>query len=311
MSRYVVTGCAGFIGSHLAERLLTDGHEVVGIDSFTPFYDRASKERNLSRALRSPCFFFREADLVDGRQLDLEGVDGVFHLAGEPGTRASWGTGFPNYTVNNVVATQRLLEIASGEDIRVVLASSSSIYGDAQGYPTSEDVRPNPISPYGITKLACEHLARAYDSERGLEIVTLRYFSVYGPRQRPDMAIARLMAAARSGAVFAVYGSGAQSRDFTFVHDAVAATIAAMASAPAGAVYNVGGGSEATLRDVIALVGEFADSELRVSYEDGAAGDPLRTSADTTRIGAEIGWLPRTDLRDGLRQQYEANGTLA
>src|SRR6185312_13259377 len=238
--RYVVTGAAGFIGSHLAERLVEDGHEVVGLDSFTDYYDPALKEEN-ARGHE-----LRRVDLAED-ELDFAGFDGVFHLAGQPGVR-SFGRVFPDYLRRNVLATQRVFEAAAAAGVRVAWASSSSVYGDAETYPTPEDADPRPRSPYGITKLACEHLARAYGRDFGLDAVALRYFTVYGPRQRPDMFMARVVGALAAGGSFELYGDGGQSRSFTYVADAVAATIVALERGRSGAVYNVGGGEVATVR---------------------------------------------------------------
>lgn len=290
--RYVVTGAAGFVGSHLAESLLTAGHEVVGVDCFTDYYDPAEKEEN-ARGLE-----VLRLDLAE-RSLDLDAVDGVFHLAGQPGVR-SFGDVFPLYLRRNVLATQRVLETAAAAGVRVVFASSSSVYGEAESYPTPEDAPPQPASPYGITKLACEHLVRAY----GLDAVVLRYFTVYGPRQRPDMFFRRVCEALLSGTSFEIYGTGEQSRSFTEVGDAVTATAAAMERAPAGAVYNVGGGEEASMLDAIAMLEEIAGRSLDVRHVDRAAGDVRRTKADVSRIAADIGWQASTSLKDGLARMW-------
>lgn len=294
--RYVVTGAAGFIGSHLAEALVAGAHEVVGLDSFADSYDPALKEENAAG------LDVRATDLARD-ELDFLGCDGVFHLAGQPGVR-SFGDVFPLYLERNVLASQRVFEAAARDHVRVVFASSSSIYGDAERFPTPEETEPAPISPYGVTKLACEHLIRAYARSAGLDAVALRYFTVYGPRQRPDMAFTRLLHAAAEGSPFEVYGDGMQSRGFTFVRDAVAATIAAM-QAPAGSLYNVGGGSEATMLDAIALVEAIAGVSLDVRFLPAAAGDARRTSADTCRIRDELGWTPQVSLEEGLRAQWE------
>jgi UDP-glucuronate 4-epimerase len=311
--RYVVTGCAGFIGSTLTDALLAEGSEVVGVDAFTDYYGREAKEAALAGARAHSSFTLVEHDLASEPlpASALDGVAGVFHLAARPGVRASWGAGFEAYVADNILATHGIAEAVGRNGIRLVFASSSSIYGDALAYPTPEDTRPAPISPYGVTKLACEHLLAAHARDSGLECVALRYFTVYGPRQRPDMAFSRLIAALASGSEFEVYGDGSQTRDFTFVADAAAATIAAMRNAPAGATYNVGGGSEAELRQVVALVEELADRPLNVRYGERAPGDVVRTLADTTRIRAELGWQPETDLRAGLAAQLEAAGALA
>jgi UDP-glucuronate 4-epimerase len=291
--RYVVTGAAGFIGSHLTEALLARGHEVVAVDSFTDYYDTTQKEEN------ADAFDVSRVDLADD-DLDLAGVDGVFHLAGQPGVRSSFAD-FDVYVRRNILATQKVFESAARAGVRVVFASSSSVYGDAETYPTPEDARPQPISPYGITKLACEHLAHAY----GLDTVLLRYFTVYGPRQRPDMAFARVVDALARGASFELYGDGLQSRSFTYVADAVAATAAAMEQGAAGALYNVGGGTEATMRDAIATLEDVSGRTLDLVVRPAAAGDVRRTAADTRRIERDLGWRATTDLGVGLRAQWD------
>jgi nucleoside-diphosphate-sugar epimerase len=294
--RYVVTGAAGFIGSHLADALEAAGHEVVAVDCFTDYYDPALKEENARgrEVLR--------LDLAED-ELDLDGVDGVFHLAGQPGVR-SFGRVFPDYLRRNVLASQRVFETAAAAGVRVAWASSSSVYGDAESYPTPEDSEPRPRSPYGITKLACEHLARAYAVDFGLDAVALRYFTVYGPRQRPDMFMTRVVTALATGGGFQIYGDGSQSRSFTYVGDAVAATIAALERGESGAVYNVGGGEIASVRDSIELLERIAGRTLDVTYGPRQPGDLERTSADTTRIRA-LGWEPRTSLADGLQAHWQ------
>ena len=295
--RFVVTGAAGFIGSHLTEALLGQGHEVVAIDCFTDYYDPALKEDNAAE------FDVARLDLA-ADELLLDGFDGVFHLAGQPGVR-SFGVVFDDYVRRNLVATQRVFESAVRAGVRVVFASSSSVYGDAERYPTPEDARPSPISPYGITKLGCEQLAYAYATGFGLEAVILRYFTVYGPRQRPDMALARVVDALARGASFELYGDGLQSRSFTYVADVVAATIAAMERAPAAGLYNVGGGVEATMRDAIATLEQASGRTLEVVERPAAPGDVRRTAADTGRIERELGWRAHTALADGLQGQWE------
>jgi UDP-glucuronate 4-epimerase len=298
--KYLVTGAAGFIGSHVAESLQAAGHEVVAVDAFTDYYDPELKEENAAglEVVR--------ADLAKAPLAELlEGADGIFHLAGQPGVRSSWGQDFELYVRRNVLATQRVLEGAAAAGIRVVFASSSSIYGDAERYPTPEETAPRPISPYGITKLACEHLVRTYGRNGRVPAVTLRYFTVYGPRQRPDMAFTRLLHALAEDNPFELYGDGTQSRGFTFVSDAVSATVKAMEEAEAGAIYNVGGGSEATVLEAIAIAERVSGRSLQVRLLPAATGDVRRTAADTTRIRAELGWEPHVALEDGLRTQWE------
>jgi nucleoside-diphosphate-sugar epimerase len=295
VKRYVVTGAAGFIGSHLAEALGAAGHEVVAVDCFTDYYDRALKEEN-ARGLD-----VRTLDLAED-ELDFAGVDGVFHLAGQPGTR-SFGAVFPDYLRRNVLSTQRVFEAAVAAGVRVVWASSSSVYGDAERYPTSEDVEPRPNNPYGVTKLTCERLHDAYARVFGLSAVALRYFTVYGPRQRPDMAFARIVDALARGETFEVYGDGSQSRSFTYVADVVDATMRAIDAAPG--VYNVGGGEESTLRDALALLEEIAERPLDVTYGPAQAGDNQRTKADTTKIERELRWRASTPLREGLQEHWQ------
>ena len=294
--RYLVTGAAGFVGSQLAGALVEGGHDVVGVDCFTGSYDRAEKEEN-ARGLD-----VRQLDLAD-ELLDLDGVDGVFHLAAQAGVR-SFGDVFPLYVRQNLLATQRVFESCARAGVRVVFASSSSVYGEAETYPTREDMPPSPISPYGITKLGGEHLARSYALAFGLDSVVLRYFTVYGPRQRPDMFFRRVCEALLAGGTFEIYGTGEQSRSFTYVGDACSATIAAMERGGTGAVYNVGGGEEATMLESIALLEELAGRPLDVQHVDVAKGDVRRTSADVSRIRGALGWEPHTRLRDGLAAMW-------
>ena len=294
--RYVVTGAAGFIGSHLAEALQARGDDLVAVDCFTDYYDQSEKEEN-ARGLDVLRLDLAEDDL------DLAGVDGVFHLAGQPGVR-SFGETFPLYLRRNVLATQRVFQSAAEAGVRVVFASSSSIYGEAERYPTPEDTTPHPVSPYGITKLACEQLAHAYASAFGLDAVGLRYFTVYGPRQRPDMFFRRVCDLLLSGGPFEIYGTGEQSRSFTEVADVVDATIAAMERAPAGAVYNVGGGEEASMLEAIAILERASGRTLDVRHVDPARGDVRRTKADVSRIRTAIGWEPHASLADGLARMW-------
>jgi UDP-glucuronate 4-epimerase len=290
MSRYVVTGAAGFIGSHLTDALLARGDDVVAIDSFTDYYDPARKEEN------AESFDVQRLDVAED-SFDLGGVDGVFHLAAQAGVRPSFEH-FDVYLRRNVLATQRVLERAAAAGVRVVFASSSSVYGDAERYPTPEDADLLPISPYGITKLAAERLVAAYR----VDAVVLRYFTVYGPRQRPDMGFSLLIDALLDDREFELFGD--PSRSFTFVGDVVDATIAAMDRAPTAAVYNVGGGEEATVREAIATLERASGRTARIRQGERARGDARRTAADVTRIRSELGWSPRTTLEDGLRAQW-------
>jgi UDP-glucuronate 4-epimerase len=298
--RYVVTGAAGFIGSHLAEALVAVGHDVVGLDSFNDYYDPARKRENAAR------LDVLERDLVTAELDDLlEGSDGVFHLAGQPGVRASFGPDFEHYVTRNVHASARLFEAAARHGVRLVYASSSSIYGDAESYPTREDATPRPISPYGVTKLCVEHLAYAHARTTGLEAVGVRYFTVYGPRQRPDMAFTPLLEALENGQHFRLYGDGSASRSFTFVGDAVSGTLAAIERGRPGSIYNIGGGEEASMTNAIALAERIAGRDLLVERHGVAAGDVRRTRADVTRAERELDWRPTTTLEDGLRAQWE------
>lgn len=297
--KYLVTGAAGFIGSHLAESLVAAGHDVLGVDSFTDYYDPARKRENAA------ALDVVEADLVTASlDLLLDGIDAVFHLAGQPGVRASFGPDFEHYVQRNVHASGRLFEAAARHGVRVVHASSSSIYGDAESYPTPEDALPQPISPYGVTKLCVEHLAYAHARTNGLDAVCVRFFTVYGPRQRPDMAFTPLLEALASRETYRLFGDGSASRSFTFVDDAVAGTIAAMERGRRGETYNVGGGEEGTMRDAIALAEEISGRELVLERHAPAVGDVKRTRADVAKAEAELGWAPTTSLEDGLRTQW-------
>ncbi len=296
----LVTGAAGFIGSHLVERLLAEGARVTGVDAFTPYYDASLKRRNAA-ALAHPRFRLLELDLGAADLGALPEADVVFHLAAQPGVRASWGAEFAAYAHHNVLATQRLLERYRASRLqRFVYASSSSVYGDAERYPTAEDLLPRPFSPYGVTKLAGEHLALLYGRNFGLPVVGLRYFTVYGPRQRPDMAFHRFCRAMLRGEPIAVYGDGTQSRDFTFVADAVEATIRAWRREEARGVYNVGGGSQVEVREAIAALGRALGLKAQVRFEPRPPGDPPRTRADATRLRADLGFAPATGIEQGL-----------
>ena len=303
----VVTGAAGFIGSHLVESLLDDGHEVVGLDCFVDYYPRAAKEGNLERARDHSAFRFLEGRLQD---LDLApllaGASEVYHLAAQAGVRSSWGRDFALYSDHNVLATQRVLEAAvSAGRPRVVYASSSSVYGDAKALPLREDTPCQPVSPYGVTKLAGEHLAGLYHRNHGLPATSLRYFTVYGPRQRPDMAFHRFLKAARDGMPIQLYGDGEQTRDFTFVADIVSATRAAAVSGRPGSVYNVGGGERVALNAVLRTIEQITGRALRIERQEAQKGDMRDTFADTSAAGRDLGFSPRVPLPEGLRLEWD------
>ncbi len=308
LTRALVTGCAGFIGSHLTESLLDDGVEVIGVDCFNDNYGRDRKLRNLERAREWDSFQFVPIDLARGDLADLVAeVQCVFHLAAEPGVRASWSQRFETYVRNNVLATHHLLEacrLAGGP--RLVYASSSSIYGQAESFPTSETALPRPFSPYGVTKLSAEQLCLANHANYGLPAVALRYFSVYGPRQRPDMAFTRFCEAILEQETVTVYGDGRQIRDFTFVGDVVKVTRAAATSEDCvGRAYNIGGGVQTSLAEAIELIEEVAQRSLNVIHSDVQAGDVRVTGADTRLAARDLGFTPRTSLREGLSEQFE------
>jgi len=302
----LVTGAAGFIGSTLSETLLEQGHEGHGVDCLTPYYDPAAKRANLAGLVGRPGFELVEADLRVIDPLPLLGdVDVLFHQSAQPGVRHSWADGFALYDEQNILVTQRLLEAAKAVDLqRVVFASSSSVYGNAARYPCVEDDLPLPHSPYGVTKLAAEHLCGLYAANWGLSTVALRYFTVYGPRQRPDMAMHRLIEAGLSGQAFPLYGTGDQVRDFTFVGDVVEANLAAAAADVApGTVVNVAGGGSIRLADLIALAGDLLGDKIRIDRLPGQPGDVDRTGGSVERAQELLGWTPQTDLRAGLEAQ--------
>jgi len=302
----VVTGAAGFIGAHLCSHLLDHGEEVVGIDCFTDYYDPRLKEANVADLLERNNFTLHRVDLLTAPLIRLfQDVDVVYHLAGQPGVRSSWGEDFVPYTKRNVLATQRVLEAAREvQPWKVVYASSSSIYGNAESFPTTEDLRPQPVSPYGVTKLAAEHLCEVYRLTAGVPTVSLRLFTVYGPRQRPDMAFSRLVSAALDGDPFLLYGDGEQSRDFTYVDDVVTAMRAA-ALAPWTGVANIGGGSRTTMNQVIATVGALA-RPVDVVRLPVQRGDVRHTAADTSAARAAFGYKPSVALEEGLRRMVES-----
>jgi nucleoside-diphosphate-sugar epimerase len=306
--RALVTGCAGFLGSRLVERLLYDGTTVTGVDCFTDYYAKETKKANLRRFRDHPGFEFRRLDLsrdeLDGL---LGGVDVVYHLAAQPGVRASFGAGFKKYVRYNIEATQRLLHIAIDQPLDAfVYASSSSVYGDDNVYPTPEDAERRPHSPYGMTKLAVEELAGVYLRNFGVPAIGLRYFTLFGPQQRPDMAFARFITQLLAGRQLTVYGDGRQVRDFTYVDDAVRATIAAAARGRPGATYNVGSGRPFELREACDRLGEILERSVEILALPAAPGDVRQTGADGALARSELGYEPQISLEDGLRAQVKS-----
>lgn len=301
----LVTGAAGFIGSTLAERLIKAGYTVRGIDSFLDYYPRPIKQKNLQGLLSYSQFEFFEGSLVD-YDLDrlLTGCDLIFHQAAQAGVRASWGEYFKTYCDNNVLATQKLLDAArrSARIKKIIFASSSSVYGDAESFPTSENCIPRPVSPYGVTKLASEHLMSLYASQFGLPTVSLRYFTVFGPRQRPDMAFNRFISWALNSKPVEIYGDGTQSRDFTYIDDIVEANMLAAEHGKPGAVYNIGGGIQATVNEVLDIIGRSI-GKLNLNYRERQVGDAKHTSADTTLARKELGFAPKVGLQEGIERE--------
>lgn len=309
--RTVVTGVAGFVGSHLCTRLLEQGNDVVGIDAMTDFYDVARKEANIATLVAWDSFTFHRADLLDAplREL-LDGAEVVFHLAGQPGIRPSWGPEFAGYVQRNILATQRLLETLRDVPVRkIVYSSSSSVYGEAESYPTVETIRPAPVSPYGVTKLAAEHLCELYRANFGTPTTSLRLFTVYGPGQRPDMAFSRLIEAVLRGKPFPLFGDGRQTRDFTYIDDVVEALCAAALSAWAG-VANIGGGSRTSLTEVIRIVEPLVGRAVETVRLPAQPGDVRDTAADTARARHAFGYVPAVPLVNGLTRMVEAETAL-
>lgn len=304
--KIAVTGAAGFIGSHLTESLLGEGHHVTGIDAFSDYYGRDIKQRNLAAALRHESFQFCELDLAaDDLRAALDGVEVVYHLAGRPGVRAAI-TQFDLYLRENIVATQHLLEAAKELDLKCfVYAGSSSVYGDAEAFPTAESATPAPLSPYGVTKLAGEHLTYVYWKNFHLPAVRLRYFSVYGPRMRPDLMLARAMRALHDGTVFEIYGDGEQTREFTYVSDAVSGTILGAQRGVSCDVYNLGGGTSVTVNAVLKMLEETSGLELKRKFVQARLSDHRHAGASITRARIQLGWEPRVPLSEGLAAQWK------
>ena len=305
--RSLVTGVAGFIGSHLAERLLQENHHVVGVDCFTDYYAKSLKKANVKRLLKEPDFSFVEENLLTASLPELlKDCDYIFHQAAQAGVRSSWGAEFEIYTSLNVLATQRLLEACKRLNIRkFIYASSSSVYGDAQELPLREESILKPVSPYGVTKLAAEQLCYSYWKNYQIPTSSLRYFTVYGPRQRPDMAFHRFMRALLDGETIEIYGDGKQTRDFTFVSDIVNGNLLAMQSALVGGVFNLGGGSRVVLNDVLETVQQVAGKGAKIVYRDVQRGDVKHTLADTSKAMSELAYRPQVDLSTGLKEQWE------
>lgn len=306
--RFLVTGVAGFIGSQVAERLLELGHQVRGIDCFTDYYPRRLKELNLAPCRDFAGFSFLEQDIMEASPAGLLGdVEVAIHLAAQAGVRRSWGTNFQIYTHNNLLSTQKLLETAKELGLkRLVYASSSSVYGDTRDLPMRETSACWPVSPYGVSKLAAEHLCTLYSKNFGLDTVSLRYFTVYGPRQRPDMAFHRFIRAQLEGSGIRLYGDGGQSRDFTYVSDIVEATIAAALTPEAkGGIFNIGGGSRVSVNQVMAMLEEITGKQAPIERLAVAKGDVRDTEADTSRARAVLGFNPRFDLKKGLAAEVE------
>jgi UDP-glucose 4-epimerase len=302
----LVTGAAGFIGSSLAQRLLENGEEVIGVDCFLDFYPRQIKENNLKPLRDYSSFRFVEKNIMN---LDfpviLEGVDGIFHQAAQAGVRTSWGNNFEIYSINNIQATQKLLEAIKNKSIRIVYASSSSVYGETGKIPMHEDDLPSPVSPYGVSKLAAEHLCRLYWRNFGVPAVSLRYFTVYGPRQRPDMAFHSFIKSILNGNMLELYGSGEQTRDFTFIDDAVDANLLAMEKGKSGMIYNIGGGTRISLNKVLDMIQSMLGKKAGVKFIEAQKGDVTHTFADTTRAQTELGFHPKTSMQDGIYLESE------
>ena len=298
----LVTGAAGFVGSHLARRLLAEGCRVIGVDLFTDYYSRKLKENNVVDLQKNVQFTLIRQDIIDLDDDRLEGVQWIFHQAAQAGVRASWGDEFAQYTHHNILGTQRLLEWARQRKIeKFVYASSSSVYGNSAKLPMHEEDLPRPMSPYGVTKLAAEHLCNLYHQNFSVPTIILRYFTVYGPGQRPDMAFHRFIRAILEGEELVIYGSGDQTRDFTFIDDIIDANLlAALKQGCNGRVYNIGGGCRISVNGVLEIIGRLSGKQVKVRHEPVQAGDPLHTYADTARAGKELGYSPQTSLEEGL-----------
>jgi len=306
-THFLVTGCAGFIGSHLCERLLADGHAVTGVDLLTDFYDLQLKRRNLVPLLARERFQFVQRELLDTDESLLRDAEVIFHLAARPGVRTSWGPEFEIYVRYNILSTQYLLECASHSRAlkKIVIASSSSIYGNTPAERVQEDQPKNPVSPYGVTKLAAEHLCWAYATQSGVPVIALRLFTVYGPRQRPDMAFQRLIHAALTRSKFALYGDGEQRRDFTYVQDVVGAFLLGAKSSEACEAFNIAGGGIVSMNEAVSLVEDLAGVKIDVERVRPQTGDVWHTGADLSKSRDILGYTPRVGLREGLKAQVD------
>jgi UDP-glucose 4-epimerase len=300
----LVTGCAGFIGSHLVDKLLNEKFKVIGIDAFTNYYSRTIKERNIEDALKHKNFILIEKNILT--MSNFPKVDFIFHEAAQPGVRASWGRSFEVYVQNNILVTQKLLEFYKDKEIKkFVFASSSSVYGNPVKMPIKEETTTKPISPYGVTKLACENLCYLYSENYNIPIVLLRYFTVYGPRQRPDMAIYKFIKGALQNEEITIFGDGNQTRDFTYISDVIEATLLAAKSNIINETFNIGGGTRISLNHLLKLIEDITGKEIKVKYLNFQKGDVYHTFADISKAREILGYKPKTSIEDGLKTQIE------
>lgn len=305
--KFIVSGCAGFIGSHLCEYLINLGHKVSGIDSFSDFYPRKYKEKNIEGLLKNPLFDFIEKDMLELELEEIfENTDAIFHLAAQPGVRTSWGKNFNYYIKDNIILTQRILEALKGlKGKRLIFASSSSVYGDSKTLPFKENGPLSPISPYGVTKLACENLCLLYHKNFGIDLVILRYFTVYGQRQRPDMAFHRFFYSILEGKEIEIFGDGNQTRDFTYVDDIVRATFSAWQKGVSGEIYNVGGGESISLLNLLKIMEKVTGEKVKVLFKEREKGDAPHTWADYSKAKKDLEYTPSVKLEEGLKKQWE------
>ena len=308
MAQIVVTGVAGFIGSTLAEKLLEQNHDVLGIDSITDYYSNRIKEKNVEICLQKSNFTFLQQDLseIDLKEI-FENVQYVFHLAGQPGVRKSWGKDFKIYNKNNIIVTQKILESLKDHNTlkKFVLASSSSVYGNQSGILNEEKSLTRPVSPYGVTKLAAENLTNLYYENFKIPTVSLRYFTVYGPKQRPDMAFTKFLYSIINDKKISIYGNGEQTRDFTYVDDIVSATINAATCNPVGKIFNIGGGSVTSITQIIEIMKTLSSKDLKIEFTNEQKGDVKHTNADITKSKKLLDYIPKTDIKTGLQKQFD------